>query len=307
MDFNTDLIANLEVLVRYYMQQGDQWRTRAYTNAILVIRHLPYKITHISQVTKMPGIGIKTLAKINEFLTTGKIQKVEDLRPRVISRKNRDIATISGVWGIGEVKAKKLYDMGIETIDDLRENEHLLTKNQRIGLKYHEELQQKIPREYIDVFKTTVDTILSREFGVGTYQLEIAGSYRRGKPFSGDIDCLISSTEFGLQDVVSVLTHFGIITDKLGLKKQKFMGIAYLSGHHFRLDIEFLPPDEWGSGLLYFTGSQSFNIAIRSHAKKHGFTLNEHGLFQGGKRIPAYTEQDIMNYLGLAYVEPHNR
>lgn len=312
MGLNDDLTDNLKVLVLYYKQQRDQWRVRAYTDAIIALEKLPYKITDISQVTNIRGIGAKTLAKINEFLITGKIKKVEEFRSKIYGSSDKDIAIISGVWGIGPAKARELYDNGIRNIKTLRaQQEHLrLTKNQRIGLKYYEELQKKIPRSYIDVFKMMLHIVLSKTFGVGSYQLAIAGSYRRGKPESGDIDCLITSTEFDLSNVVDVLVKWNIITDMLGFKQEKFMGIAHCpdnSFHHFRLDIEFLPASEWGSGLLYFTGSQSFNIALRSNAKKQGYTLNQHGLFKEGVRIPVYTEEEIMNYLGLEYVHPSER
>ena len=58
------------------------------------------------------------------------------------------------VWGIGSAKAKDLYDTrGIKTIEQLREavkhHEDLLTKNQKIGLKYLEDLEIRIPRKKV--------------------------------------------------------------------------------------------------------------------------------------------------------------
>jgi hypothetical protein len=36
--------------------------------------------------------------------------------------------------------------MGIKSIDELKKRTDLLNKNQKLGLKYFEEFQQKIPR-----------------------------------------------------------------------------------------------------------------------------------------------------------------
>jgi nucleotidyltransferase/DNA polymerase involved in DNA repair len=53
------------------------------------------------------------------------------------------------VWGVGPVKAKQLYDAGIRSIEDLRKKQHLLTDMQKIGLKYHEDFSEKIPRDEV--------------------------------------------------------------------------------------------------------------------------------------------------------------
>ena len=45
-----------------------------------------------------------------------------------------------------------------------------------------------------------------------------------------------------------------------------------------RLDIRLLPYDQYYCGILYFTGSDQFNKAMRSHALDQGFTLNEYSL-----------------------------
>ena len=45
-----------------------------------------------------------------------------------------------------------------------------------------------------------------------------------------------------------------------------------------RLDIRLLPYDQYYSGILYFTGSDQFNKAMRAHAIEQGFTLNEYSI-----------------------------
>jgi DNA polymerase/3'-5' exonuclease PolX len=87
------------------------------------------------------------------------------------------------------------------------------------------------------------------------------------------------------------------------MKDEKFMGIAHCpSGKYFyfHVDIVFLPKEEWGSGLLWFTGSKVFNINMRARAKKMGYTLNQKGLFdQNGDQIKAFTEKEIMYALKM--------
>ena len=70
-----------------------------------------------------------------------------------------------------------------------------------------------------------------------------------------------------------------------------------------------LPEDEWGSGLLWFTGSKTFNIELRYTAKKKGYTLNQHGLFNRDtvERIPIFTEKEILAFLGKNWIPPEKR
>jgi DNA polymerase/3'-5' exonuclease PolX len=56
---------------------------------------------------------------------------------------------------------------------------------------------------------------------------------------------------------------------------------------------------------LYFTGSYEFNIAMRAHAQKLGWSLNQKELI--GWDHAATCEKDIFDALSLQYVEPHDR
>lgn len=70
--------------------------------------------------------------------------------------------------GTGPTTANKWYACGIRSLDDFREGTKgysLLSKQQKIGLKYYDEFNMKIPREEVQVRElTTASNIL---FGIG--------------------------------------------------------------------------------------------------------------------------------------------
>jgi DNA polymerase/3'-5' exonuclease PolX len=77
-----------------------------------------------------------------------------------------------------------------------------------------------------------------------------------------------------------------------------------------RLDLLVTPPEEFPFAVFYFTGSDSFNVAVRSHALTMGFTLNEHALtvVKTGDRVSGIrTERQLFTVLHLAWVEPPDR
>lgn len=58
------------------------------------------------------------------------------------------ISLFGEVWGIGPATALKLYDKGHRTLDDLT-NDDSLTNAQKLGLKYFDDIRQRIPRHEV--------------------------------------------------------------------------------------------------------------------------------------------------------------
>lgn len=67
----------------------------------------------------------------------------------------KEIEELATIWGVGQDKALKLHSSGFKTVKKLREKqaqgkEIPLTSLQLIGLKYYEDLLEKIPRAEVD-------------------------------------------------------------------------------------------------------------------------------------------------------------
>ena len=190
--------------------------------------------------------------------------------------------------------------------------------------------------------------------------LTIVGSYRRGAETSGDVDVLLRVPSAWtslmcatyLHNFVMELETAGYMEYILALGEKKCMGIARLPSHDGkdykarRVDFLITPEHEYACALLYFTGSDMFNVAFRQRALQKGYTLNEHGMTPCGDaqsspaqsrpagtaglvgaaglvsvcstntplsrgNVPApppfHTEQDIFRFLSLQYVEPSKR
>jgi len=311
---NSKLINDLTILEKYYTKTKDFFRRNAYTNAIKTISKLNYKIEDEKQVKNLNGIGSGIFKKIKEFLDKGYISKVEEFRDIIETKNDKEIIIqmFLNIWGVGEVKANNLWDKGYRSIEDINKNPEVLNRSQLIGLKHYKDLLKKIPRKNMIIYQAILKFVLNKEFGKDVYRLEVAGSYRRGSKSSGDMDVLITSDIITLSQIVKVLEKWNIITDILSMRNEKFMGIAHCpNGNepYFRLDIEFVPKNQWAFALLYFTGSKNFNKQIRLHAKKMGYKLNEHNLeyIKTGKIIYLETEQDIFKKLDLEYLDPTER
>lgn len=314
---NESLVAILGDLAS--MKTENPFKQRAYSAAQESVLEIQEDITDINQLKGVPKIGSSIFELLVEFVNTGKIAKLERYRANPIS-------IFSEIYGVGPKKAEELAKLGIPSIAKLRQmvkqNPGLLNGTQKVGLQYYEDILERIPREEIDEYKSVFERIIGGPAVIGRHPvLEIVGSYRRGSPFSGDIDVIFtspSSTEF--DHFLDSLISANIIVEVLSRGKSKCLVIACLPSHkgrrqgfiYRRVDFLYATRTEFPFSILYFTGSKGFNVVMRNHAISLGYSMNEHGLTQiatGQLVNPGQfeSEQDIFQFLGLEYKRPEER
>ncbi len=316
------IVSYLEALLAKHTAEGDKVRITAYRNAIKAVKNSKVPIASGDQAIKLKGIGKGIAAKIDEILTTGKLETI-DARMIEELEKQKIIEIFVSVWGIGPKNAKSLYDKGYVTLQDLEDAppEKEITPQVQMGLRYYIHLSKRIPRKDIDHIKPRLEKIL-HYLDPDAY-FTIAGSYRRGLKSSGDIDIIISSNRPGplLKKYVESLHDADILTDDLAVGRKKYEGIGVLRkvrvlkgpdilvDRYIRIDILSVHPDELGTALLYFSSGRDFNKMIRQIAKDKGWTLSESGLknIQTKKVLKFKTEEEVFKKLKMNYVPPEGR
>ncbi|CAG2058971.1 unnamed protein product, partial [Timema podura] len=205
------------------------YKYNAYRKAASILAEHPVRIKSGDEARKLNGVGDKIGKKIDEFLQTGKLQKLEKIRN---DDTNTAINLLTRVSGIGPAKAKELVNAGVMSVEDLQKHKDKLNHHQLIGLKYFEDFEKRVTKEEIQ----EIEKIIKEEVGKldQDYLVTICGSYRRGKPDSGDIDVLLTHPSYTSKDgnskksqllkkVVSLLESIGLITDTISLGDIKFM------------------------------------------------------------------------------------
>ena len=283
--------------------QGETYRARAYEKVIPVIRSYPVPITSAEQALAIPGIGKSLAPKIEEILRTGTVAELaQSTSPLGTIDQDREqvIQEFIKIERVGRKTAERWYDAGYRKLGDIPRE--VCTDAQWVGIQLYGDLSQRIPRDEIDETLQRLTQCLA-PYGI---QFEIAGSYRRGRPDSGDIDILVIDKP-GM-DVMSTVLSCGIFTHKLAQGPKKFLGIGKIRDKFRRIDIELVQPEEYAFAITYFTGSQSFNIKMRDHVSQMGYRLNEKSLTDpSGNKYPAKTEQQLFTMVGLQYLTPQER
>ena len=331
-----DLIKQLNVLIHKINSEGSKtatFRIKQYTDMIRLVETFPSE--DIDELDKLSDWFIrngkknpkKMIEKIKTYQDTGYFPEVKEaLKSPLIQA----VINLTKVANIGPAKAKELFNKyKIVTIDDLKkkfsEDKSIIHGKQQLGLKYHDDLLKRIPREEMIAYNTILQEIcrkISPEM-----KFSINGSFRRENSSSGDIDVLISGPKGKNQELrnkfIEELKKSGIIKDILASGKKKFMGISRLDGYSIYRHIDIIDTDieMYPFAQLYFTGSGGFNSHMRLLALKKGYSLNEYcisdkktkkavdeALIQekiGKSTIE--TEKDIFRFLELDYVVPSKR
>ena len=315
---NESLANLMNELATVMAKKGDQIRSRVYKKAEETILSFLTDITNPNDLKSKPGIGPIILEKIKEFLETGKVQVLEN-------EKAKPENILTDVYGIGPKKAQELVEKGVTTIQQLRERQtEVLNETQRTGLKYYEDILEKIPREEIDQYNQQFSQTFSQTNTDTNHtkpqpKYEIVGSYRRGAKQSGDIDVILTSQDPQLfTRFLDTLVAKKIIIEVLSRGKSKCLVIAKLTPQSKARRVDFLysTPQEFPFAILYFTGSKAFNTVMRGYALKQGYSFNEHGMThtdnkksQPPPKIDQVFEDEkaIFDFLGLVYKTPEER
>lgn len=292
-----------------------QFKARAYHRASDTIANLPQDISDlyasggIKALLEIPSIGKAIASKIEEFLKSGSVSQLEELKSRIPI----DINELSGIEGIGPKTIRVLYEKlritdlaGLEkaaTEDRLREVPGFSDKKEKDVLKRIEFFRRGKGRRIIGEVYPLVKQIESRLLQVkGVRDAVAAGSVRRMKETIGDIDYLVSSDD--PDAVMEIFVNMPEVDEVVARGPAK--SFVRLAGG-IDADMLVVPAESWGSALQYFTGSKEHSVELRRIAIAKGLRLNEWGVFEGEKKVAGETEEGVYEALGLQWIPPEMR
>ena len=269
-------------------------------------------IRSASDLEGYPGIGASTMEKIRVIEKTGTHPFYEEV---MRNPEYKALTELQSVHGVGAIQARRLYERGIRSVKDyqkaISEGREEASPHLRISLKYHKDLQSRIPRAEITKFLQKMKATLLK----GSESLFPSGSYRMGRPTSGDIDIIaIIPSKPARVSLIDRLVQEKILIHIYNRSEKKMNGLIRTrpGGKVRHLDLLFLDSvDQVPWYLLYFGSGKDFSKWIRREAKRQGYKLNEKGLFDAktGRRLPfrPNSEREIFEKLKLPWVEPKDR
>ena len=299
------------------------FRIRAYREAARVLKEETSPITKKNADKKeflaIHRIGNALADKMMEYIKTGKIRFLEELRVQV----PKSVVAMLKIPGLGSGRIGKLFFLA-----DIKSKKELVkaAKNGELialpgfgqktinkilqAIKLDQQKKKRHKRKDVEPVAKKLIGILKKIKGIK--KVEIAGSYRRGAKTVGDLDILVVRTRSAetlvKEDASKTAKQITkLFPDHTALANGETKISFIIFPKNLQIDIRFVPEESYGAALLYFTGSKDYNVMMRKVAIKKGYLLNEYGLFDEGEYIAGKTEKEVCRKLNLPIIPPAQR
>ncbi|MFI1164180.1 DNA polymerase/3'-5' exonuclease PolX [Streptomyces sp. NPDC020801] len=289
---------------------GDAFKVRAYEKAARAIGGYPVDISHLDAegLREIPNVGRSIAEKVLEYLRTGSVAVVEERRARIPAGVRELIA----IPTLGPKKALRLHEdlhissvaqladaIAADALRDLRGFGEKTQDNIAHGIALMRQAGARVP---LHLALGTAEEIVAELSGItGCKRCAYAGSLRRMKETVGDVDILVAAERSA--PFMDALAAWPSTAEVIAHGPKK---TSIRTGRGLQVDLRVLPPDSWGAGLQYFTGSKAHNIRTRTIAVHEGLKLSEYGLFdaESGRSLASRTEEEVYARLGLPWIPP---
>jgi len=294
------------------ISSGDPFKPRAYEKAARAVGgyHADISELDLKGILEIPSVGRSIGEKVGEFLGTGTIEALDELRAKIPA----GVRQMMSVPGLGPKKAMALYtELGISNVEELL---HAVDAGQLSDLKGFgsktadniragiARLRESGDRVQVNVALDLAESLLAELGGRrGVKRSAYAGSLRRMAETIGDVDLLVAASEKDAPAIMEAFTNLPQAERVIAHGDTKSSIISTLGP---QVDLRVVPLEVWGAAMIYFTGSKAHNIRIREMAVRKGLKLSEYGLFEAktGTLIVAETEEQVYERLGLPYFAP---
>jgi DNA polymerase (family 10) len=296
------------------IKDENPFKIRAYRKAALNLEALSQDLDILireNHLTSIPGVGKDLADKIKEYISSGKINTLEELKKEV----PKELLDLIKIPGLGPRKVKLLYkEMGISSVEKLEKfaKEGKLKGLPGMGEKTEENIlkgielvkkgKERIP---LGIALPLAESIIEELNKInGVKKISYAGSVRRKRETIGDIDILVTSTSSN--KVMDKFISFPIVKEILVKGPTKS---SIRTKDDIQIDLRVVEPDSFGAALQYFTGSKNHNIHLRTIAQKKGLKINEYGVFRErtNKKIAGRTEEEVYKVFKMEWIPPEIR
>lgn len=329
------VVRALRDLGAYLQLNGENaFKVRAYDVAAERIAGLGDELTGLveqHQLTSLPGIGESIAKKIEELVTTGRLESLEALKAQYPPK----ILELLTVPDLGPKKAKALFDqLGVGSLDDLERacRDQKIRALKGFGLKTEEKLLHGLEvarraaqsggrRKLAEVLPQAEALLAWVTQAPGVVRASLGGSVRRQKETVADVDLIAAASD--PQPVFAHFQAFPQVAEVLGAGESK--SSVRLKDTDLQVDLRVLPDEDFASALHHFTGSKAHHIKLRGLAAEKGLTISEWGVFRlkpgeqpapkagvarhehAEAKLPLNTEAELYALLGMQEVPPELR
>lgn len=309
-----DVVRLLEKIATYMELKGENtFKVSAYRKAAQSLETDERTMDEIEDVTKLKNIGKGVGEVINEYLAAGESETLKALEEEV----PEGLVPLLKIPGLGSKKIHKLYkELGITNKEELAracENKQVSAlsgfgkkteENILAGVKALSARKERYPinlliklNQEIEEYLETIDAL---------EQYHVAGSFRRVKEMSKDLDYIMSTNDPETVQQALLKVPHKVKDVAVGLTKVSVE--VEFEDETIEIDFRIVEPSAYYHTLQHFTGSKDHNIRIRQLAKARGEKVSEYGIEQpDGSLLQLDSEAAIYEHFGHEWIAPPMR
>lgn len=309
-----DVIKLLEQIATYMELNGENtFKVSAYRKAAQSLEMDERPLEEIDDVTELKGIGKGVGEVISEYRQTGESEVLSDLKKRV----PEGLIPLLKIQGLGSKKIAKLYqELRIEDKESLQRaceagqvsqlkgfakktETNILEAVKALGAK-----KERYPIDQMRGLNEQIVAYIKTLTAIDNYSS--AGSFRRYKEMSKDLDFIISTTE--PDKVQAQLLNIPNKAKEVAVGQTKISLEIEYDDETIGVDFRLIEPAAFYHTLQHFTGSKEHNIRIRQLAKAQGEKVSEYGIeTSDGQLIQYNNETDIYKHFNVNWIAPAMR
>ena len=263
------------------------------------------------ELEEIPGVGKAIAEKIDELLSTGKLEFLEKLKKEI----PEELASWLAVPSLGPKKVGMIWKtLGITSLSQLesaakegklRGLPGMGAKSETAILEGIASLSRRSGRLPLGrAYPLAQEIVRTLKKVKGVVDAQPAGSLRRMRSTVGDLDILVAAKDSSA--VMETVVNLPGVSRVLGKGEFK-SSIEFTDG--VRVQVWAHPPQEFGTALQYATGSKDHNVQLRQLALDKGLSLSDHSFkkMKGKGEIFCATEEEVYKTLGLPWIPPELR
>ncbi len=273
------------------------------------------------RLQSIKGIGEALAQKIGELHATGRLEYFDQLKASI----EPGLVEMLDIPGLGSKKIRILHDkLGIASIPALAAacTDGKIAELDGFGEKSQQKILEGIRNResygrrhlWWDAQEAAEDIVVGLRALPQVERAEAAGSLRRGLETVGDLDFIVAASE--VEPVVAWFTALPGVREVTARGETK-ASVRFDGG--MQADLRIVPAVQFAYALHHFTGSKEHNVQMRQRALARDLSLSEWGLVPSEGvgtakakaeqhwSLPAKTEEDIFQHLGLSYIPPELR
>lgn len=309
-----DIVKMLETIAIYMEIKGENpFKVSAYRKASQSLETDERTLNEIEDVTSLKGIGKGVGDVINEYIDNGTQSYLDELKHEI----PEGLIPLLKIPGLGSKKIAKLYkELDIKNKEDLIK---ACENNQVSELPgFAKKTEQKLLEEAKVLGqrpeKYSINTMIKAHEVINQFldniedinQYQVAGSFRRMKEMSKDLDYIISTEE--PTKVQQALLEFPDIKEQIAVGQTKVSLDLQIEDDVIGVDFRLIQPEAFYHTLQHFTGSKDHNIKIRQLAKQKNEKVSEYGIEEANGNIITYqSEKEIYDHFNVSYIPPTMR